>query len=95
MEPMNHTKKNGHHVDMGLKEKYEHFAQELQEALLENKKAMEKLKKAAEQALEDSGETIRHTAKDVQKKVKKDPWAYIGAASAVALMAGFILGKRK
>ena len=50
MDIMNHTKKNGMN---GLVEKYEHFAQELQEALLENKKAMEKLKKAAEQALED------------------------------------------
>ena len=92
MELMNHTKKNG---TIDLKMKYQQFAEELQEALLENKKAMDKLKKAAEQALEESGETIQHTAKVMQKKVKKNPWAYIGMASAMALTVGFILGKKK
>ena len=93
MELMNHTKKNGN-IDL-LKEKYEHFAHELQEALFENKKALDKLKKVTEEALEESGEKIIHVAKDVQKNVKKNPWAYIGAASAMALLVGFILGKKK
>ena len=93
MELANHTKKNGN--SMHLKEKYESFVEELQEALMENKKAMDKLKKVTEQALEESGEKIAHAAKDMKKSVKKNPWAYIGAASAVALLAGFILGKKK
>ena len=93
MELTNHTKKNGN--SMHLKEKYEEFAQELQDALSENKKAMNRLKKLTEQALEESGETIAHAAKDMQKSVKKNPWAYIGAAAGVALLTGFILGKKK
>ena len=92
MELMNHTKKNG---SIDLKDKYEHFVQELQEALSENKKAMDRLKKVTEQALEDGSEKITHAAKDMQKRVKKNPWAYIGAASALALLTGFILGKKK
>ena len=92
MELMNHTKKNG---SMHLKEKYENFAQELQEAISENKKAMDRLKKITEQALEEGGDKIVHAAKDVQKSVKKNPWAYIGAVSAVALLAGFMLGKKE
>ncbi len=71
MELMNHTKKNG---NINLKEKYEHFAHEVQEAV----------KKVTEEALEES-----------QKSIKKNPWAYIGAASALALLVGFILGKKK
>lgn len=89
---METMKKNG---SMHLKEKYEALAEELQDAIAEHKKAMMRLKRATEQAIEESGETIAHTAKDVQKKVKKNPWAYIGAASAVGLLAGFILGKRQ
>ena len=92
MEIINHTKKNG---NINLKEKYEHFVHELQEALFENKKALDKLKKFTEEALEESGEKISHAARDVQKNVKKNPWAYIGAVSAVALLVGFILGKKK
>ena len=42
MDIMNSIKKNGMN---GLVEKYEHFAQEMQDALLENKKALAKLKK--------------------------------------------------
>ena len=94
MELMNHLKKNGN-IGLTLKEKYEHFAQELQEAIIENKKAMDKLKKITEKAMEESGEKIIHAAKNVQKNVKKNPWAYIGAASVAALLAGFILGKKK
>ena len=75
MELTNHTKKNGN--SMHLKEKYEEFAQELQDALSENKKV------------------FSHAAKDMQKSVKKNPWAYIGAAAGVALLTGFILGKKK
>jgi ElaB/YqjD/DUF883 family membrane-anchored ribosome-binding protein len=92
MELMNHTKKNG---TINLKEKYDHFVQELQEALFENKKAIEKLKKATEEAFEESGEKLSHAAKGVQKNVKKNPWAYIGGATAIALFVGFILGKKK
>ncbi len=74
MELMNHTKKNS---NINLKEKCEHFANELQEAIYENKKA------------------INSAARDVQKSVKKNPWTYIGAATAVALLVGFVLGKKK
>ena len=94
MELMNHTRKNGI-IGINIKEKYEHFTHELQEALNENKKAMDRLKKVTEEALEESGEKIFHAAKDVQKSVKKNPWTYIGAASAVALLVGFFLGKKK
>ena len=82
MEVTNHTKKNGHvDMNMKLKEKYEELAHELQEAISENKKAVDK--------------TIAHTAKDVQKAVKKNPWPYIGAASVAALLLGFALGRKK
>ena len=81
MDLINHTKKNGMN---GLVEKYEHFTQEMQDALLENKKALGKLKRATEEALYESGE-----------KVKDHPWAYIGAFTACALLIGFALGKKK
>ena len=32
---------------------------------------------------------------ELRKAVKKNPWAYIGAASAVAILVGFALGRKK
>ena len=81
MEILNHTKKNGLGTLMG---KYEHFAHEIQEALIENKKALGKLKKATEEGMVDA-----------HRSVKKNPWVYIGVASACGLLLGFVIGKKK
>ena len=92
MDIMNHSKKNG----MGmLVDKYEHYAHEIQEALFENKKALAKLKRATEEALYESGEKVKDVAIDAHRSVKKNPWAYIGAAFGCALLIGFALGKKK
>ena len=92
MEILNHTKKNG----MGaLMDKYEHFAQDVQDALFENKKALAKLKRATEEALHEGGEKIKDVAVETRRSFKKNPWAYIGAISAGALVLGFLIGKKK
>lgn len=92
MEILNHSKKNG----LGLlMEKYEHFAQDVQETLFENKKALTKLKRATEEALFDGGEKLKDVAVEAHRKVKKNPWAYIGAISSAALLLGFVIGKKQ
>ena len=92
MEIMHNGKKNGMSL---LGDKYEHFAQEIQEALFENKKALAKLKRATEEALYEGGEKVKDVAIDAHRSVKKNPWAYIGAAFGCALLIGFALGKKK
>ena len=92
METLNHTKKNG----LGpLVEKYEHFAQEVKDALFENKRALAKLKRVTENALFEGGEKIKDVVVDAKRSLKKNPWAYIGAISAGALALGFLIGKKK
>ena len=92
MEIMNHTKKNGASTLAG---KYKHFTEDIQEALLENKKALLKLQKATVEAVGEAEETLQDAAHDMQHKVKKNPWKYIGAAAGCGLLLGFILGKKK
>ena len=92
MDIMNHVKKNGLSTLMG---KYEHFANEIQDALLENKKALAKLKKATEEALHEGGQKMKDVAVDAKRSIKKNPWPYVGAVSAFALLVGFALGKKK
>ena len=92
IEIMNHIRKNSLGALMG---KYEHFAREIQDALFENKKALAKLKRVTEEALFESGEKIKDVAVDAHRSVKKNPWAYLGAASALALLLGFAIGRKK
>ena len=92
MEILNHTKKNGLGMIM---DKYEHFAQEVQDALFENKKALAKLKRVTEEVLYEGGEKIKDAAVEARRSFKKNPWAFIGALSAGALVLGFLIGKKK
>ena len=91
MEILNQAK-NGLGMMM---DKYEHFSQEIQQALFENKKALAKLKRVTEEALYNGGEKIKDVAVDTHRAVKKNPWAFIGAASAVGLIVGFMVGRKK
>ena len=88
MEILNHVKRNGLGTLMG---KYENFAQELQDALEENKKALVKLKKATQAALAEGQDKI----KGIHRTARKNPWAFVGAAAGVAMILGFVLGKKK
>ena len=92
IEIMDHIRKNGLGTLMG---KYEHFSREIQDALFENKKALAKLKRVTEEALFEGGEKIKDVAVDAHRSVKKNPWAYLGAASALGLFLGFVIGRRK
>ena len=40
-------------------------------------------------------ERSRELALGVDRKVRRDPWPFIGAAAAVGLLLGFILGRRR
>ena len=91
MEILNHTK-NG--LGM-LMDKYQTFSQEMQQVLFENKKALAKLKQVTEEAIYNGGEKVKEAAIDAHRTVKKNPWAYIGVASAAALLVGFMAGKKK
>ena len=91
IEILNHVKKNG--LGM-LIDKYEHFSQEVQDVIFENKKALAKLKRVTEEALFDSGQKMRDVAIDANRSVKKNPWGYMGAVAAGALLLGFVIGKK-
>ena len=47
------------------------------------------------EALSSGKEKVKDMASDAQRTVKKNPWAYIGAASAAGLLFGLMLSKKK
>ena len=75
--------------------KYKHFGQDVQQAILENKKSLARLKRVTENALYTGQAKVKDVAFDAKRTVKKNPWAYIGAASAFGMLLGFMIGKKK
>ncbi len=76
-----------------LSEKYSDFVEALQEAAIHNKKNFNRIKKTVENAVYDSGATIKNAAIDIDRQVKKNPWPYIGGATFGALLIGFLTGR--
>ena len=84
-------------VAMNGNRKMTKVLEQLNKAVLEKKEEigenLEQFKKITQQKLEDAKEAIVETAESVNKEVHAKPWAYIGAAAACALLAGFITGR--
>lgn len=57
------------------------------------REAVEATKETAGEYIHEGQVKVRKAVKDVDKRVHKNPWTFIGAAAGVALLLGFILGK--
>lgn len=78
-----------------LVERYEHFQEAFEDTVHQGQKNLKNAQKVASRAMEDTAEKLKETAEDVNRKVKKNPWPYIGVAAATGVLIGFILGSIK
>lgn len=49
----------------------------------------------AEEAIGEGTERVKAAAGDVDRKVRENPWPYVGGAALAALLLGFIMGNSK
>jgi ElaB/YqjD/DUF883 family membrane-anchored ribosome-binding protein len=49
----------------------------------------------AQEAILQGKEKVKEIAGDVDKRVHKDPWAYIAGAAAVSLLLGYLMGSKR
>ena len=75
-----------------LGEKYNDIKDALFEVASNNKETVNRVRKMALNAVEEGQERFEDAVTDIEKKVKKNPWPYIGGAAIGALLLGFILG---
>lgn len=57
--------------------------------------AKQRMIEAAAHAKEVGVEKAREIADDVDQKVHRNPWPYIGGTAVVALLLGYILGRNR
>jgi ElaB/YqjD/DUF883 family membrane-anchored ribosome-binding protein len=82
-----------------MSDKYTHLKKVIVETESNLVKSLSDAKKyaveAATHAKDISVEKAQEIASDVDKKVHKNPWPYIGGTAVVSLLLGYILGRNR
>src|SRR6185503_17374720 len=55
----------------------------------------QKAKSAVEDVIADGEERIKKAVTKVDSRVRKDPWPYVAATTAAALLLGYLMGSRR
>ncbi len=78
-----------------LGDKYEHL-KEFFESAANNGGAMAgQAKKQIVKSLHEEEKKLRETAAQWDKKIRKEPWAFLGSVALGSLVLGLILGRKK
>ena len=55
----------------------------------------QKVRSLAKDVIAEGEEKLKHAVVKVDSRVRKDPWPYVAGTAAVALLLGYLMGKRK
>ena len=74
-------------------ERYTDIQDAMHDVAADGRRNFKKAKRIAENAVEEGQEKVEETLQGLDKKVRKDPWKFIGGAALGALVVGLFLGK--
>lgn len=75
--------------------KYDHVREMFAGAAENGQAIAADARKHLSKALQAEGKKIKQTAVQLDKKVRKDPWVYLGGAALSSLVVGLLLARRK
>lgn len=78
-----------------LTDRYVHIKQAILEGANQGKKILDKAQHVAQEAIFEGEETVMKTVRDVDKKVRDNPWPYLGGVAVVSLLLGFLMGSKR
>jgi len=76
-------------------DKYEHLRDFFETAASSSEALAGQTRKQILRSLQQEEKKLKETAADWDKKVHKDPWAFLGGVALGSLVLGLILGHRK
>lgn len=78
-----------------LNNKFTNVRDFIQETAEKQGRNWNRIRRQAEDAMEDGSERLKQTASEIDEKVHENPWPYIGGVALGALLLGFILGSSR
>ena len=78
-----------------MTDRYSHIRQAFLEGSSQGKQLLEKAQHVAQEAIDEGRETVKKTAKEVDKNVRENPWPYVGSAALVSLVLGYLMGSNR
>ena len=89
------AKEKRHEIKELMTDRYSHIKQSVLEGANQGKKILDKAQHVAQEAITEGSETAIKTAKEVDKRVRENPWPYLGGVAVVTLILGYFLGSKR
>jgi ElaB/YqjD/DUF883 family membrane-anchored ribosome-binding protein len=96
LELLNEAAKEKREEMKGLMtDRYSHIKQVVLEGTTQGKKILDKAQDVAQEAIVEGRETVKKTAVEVDRRVRKNPWPYVSGAAVVSLILGYFMGSKR
>ena len=78
-----------------LTDKYSHIKQAMAAGTEQGKQILDKAKHLTQVAIVEGEEKVKEVVSEADKRVRKDPWAYIAGAAVCSLLLGYLMGSKR
>ncbi|MBF0215842.1 MAG: DUF883 domain-containing protein [Candidatus Omnitrophica bacterium] len=78
-----------------ITDKYSHIRQAMGAGAEQGKQMYDKVRQLAQNTLAEGEEKVKKAACEADKRVHKDPWAYIAGTAVVSLLLGYVMGSKR
>lgn len=89
------AKEKRHEMKELMTDRYAHIKQVVLEGATQGNKILDNAQHIAQEAIAEGGETVKKAAKEVDKRVRENPWRYLGGVAVASLVLGYFMGSKR
>src|SRR3990167_1586834 len=82
-------------IESLIADKYEHLSEAFGSSVKRNRKNFNRVKDFTEEDFFENTEKFQDMAAELDEKIRKNPWPYVGGAALAALLFGLLVGSGK
>lgn len=88
------AKEKSHEMKELMSDRYSHIRQAVIDGTAQGKKLLDKAQIVAKDAFVEGRDVVKKTAAEADKRVREDPWPYLGGVAIAALILGYFMGSK-